>query len=531
MSDAPKSPVFTREATGLTRALSAKDVLMFNLINMGFPFILTLTYFAASLYQGIDFSLSTIIALPAVLSIALLYYMLAKTFPRAGGDYVWVSRLIHPAIGFMVSFAIFVFMLAFVGAAGASVMLFGLSTIFLNLSYVSANAMYLNLASQVTTSSAVFLNNIIILAIILLAASFQLKRTFRFMWILLGVEALGVLTFIIAMLGAGPIGFQAAFNTHSGASWQAIIDAANKSGFTTTFTGSGTLLGIAYVFLAYSGFWFSSYLGGEVKRAGESQFFGIVGSVIVFAIVAFALSNIIYYVFGAQFFNAASLLAGFGSPHYTLPSPPVASFLVIFASPNPLVAILVPLAVIVAIVGSLQSLFVATVRMVFAWSFDRVLPEKFSQLGRSGAPIYALALVGLVALVHVVSYTFAPSILTFYSYGTSGMFLAISFIGIAATIFPYRRDDLFAQATPPANKRIVGIPVISILGLIVALVGVLIAYSAAAPAFTGTAVNAQYLVFLALVFLAGLVVYGVSYYIRKRQGIDLSMILKTIPPE
>lgn len=523
--------LFAREATGLVRQLSAKDAFLFSISNMGLGYVLVLMFLGASVYQGVNFPLTILLALPAVLAISVIYYLFSVAFPRTGGEYVWVTRIIHPAIGFMVNFALFVFNLALVGTTGAWIMLFGLSTIFTNLSYATGNTAFATLASQVTTTNVVLASDLIYVAILVVAAMVGLRHSFRYLWVTFGIAVVGTIVYFVSMIGAGPSGFQAGFNAHSGASYVAVIDAANKLGLTTTSTANGTLLGVVYSFLIFVGFWFSSYVGGEVKRSDRSQLYGIVAATLIFGIISFALTAVTYYGMGGQFFNAASLLFGAGNPTYNLPSPPVPTFLIVFANPNPLVAILVPLATIATVFGGQETVVLAGVRMVFAWSFDRIVPLKFSEVGKRGSPNYALALVAFVALVYVLAYTFLSNFLTLYSYATSGIFLAISVVGIAAIAFPYRHRDWFEASPSPVNKRIAGFPIISLFGAIAAVVGVAIAYAAATPAFTGSPVNPIYLLFLLLVFVLGLMIYGASNYLRKRQGFDLSKNFKEIPPE
>jgi len=137
---------------------------------------------------------------------------------------------------------------------------------------------------------------------------------------------------------------------------------------------------------------------------------------------------------------------------YSLPQIP--TYLVIFASPKPVVAILVPIAIIAAVIGGLEAVVFGAVRMVFAWSFDRIVPTKFSEIGiRTRSPNYALALVGLVGLVYVLIYVFAANILTLYAYATSGIYLAISIVGIVAVVFPSDGMSCSTRRLPRRTKR------------------------------------------------------------------------------
>jgi amino acid transporter len=530
-----KSNVFVRDATGLVRALSARDVLMFNLLNMGLPWPLLYIFFAGATYPGIDTPVTVLIAfLPNVL-IAILYYYMTTAFPRTGGDYVWVSRIIHPAVGFMESFGVVVFFLSFLGPVSGWLMTYGFGTMFYNLAIATHNSSYLTLATEVTSQNSILLGSLTVLAIVVLAAAVGIKNTFRYTWVTFAVVSLGLAVFLLALATSSPATFQSNFNSMSGASYQGIIDAANKAGLVTVFTVSGIILGTFYSFLNYLGYNFSTYIGGEVKQSQRSQLIGVVGSVCVFAVIVFLVFEAPFAIMGGQFINSAALLASSINPaissQYTLPSPPVSSYLVIFANPSEIVAVLVPLAIIASVLGSLETIVLATVRIVFSWSFDGVVPTRLSQLSKRGSPNFVLALIAVVGLIYILISLFEANVLTFLDYATSGLYLSIAFVGLSGLIFPYRKKALF-QSTPPAvQKKVGGVPVISILGLVTFLVGVFVAIAAASPAYTGLAVNPYYVAGLASVFIGGLAIYAISYYYQKSKGVDLMLRFREIPPE
>ncbi|MGO9644584.1 MAG: amino acid permease, partial [Candidatus Bathyarchaeia archaeon] len=117
---AKETPVFIREATGLVRSLSAFD--LFNLTYgqimpaVGIVFIVSFTPFG---FPQSNMFLAFLVAIPLVaIGPAMIYSMLAAAMPRSGGDYVYVSRIIHPALGFMTSWLFTVTVISFVADAG-----------------------------------------------------------------------------------------------------------------------------------------------------------------------------------------------------------------------------------------------------------------------------------------------------------------------------------------------------------------------------------------------------------------------------
>ena len=169
---------------------------------------------------------------------------------------------------------------------------------------------------------------------------------------------------------------------------------------------------------------------------------------------------------GGQFINSAALLASSGNAAYTLPSLPVSSYLVIFANPSVIVAVLVPLAIIASVLGSLETIVLATVRIVFAWSFDGVMPTKLSLASAAGVvrPNFALALIAVIGLVYIIISIFEANVLTFLAYTTSGLYLSIAFVGLSGLLFPYRKKALFLSTPATVQRKVAGIPAIAYSG-------------------------------------------------------------------
>lgn len=535
MAEKAKPSVFVRDATGLVRQLSTRDILMFNLLNMGLIWPMLYIYFAGSTYQGVYIPLTVLAALPLTLVIALMYYFLSSAFPRTGGDYVWVGRIIHPAVGFTANFAFNAFFIGALGFVAPWVTVYGLNTLFVNLGTVTGNAGYFTLASEMTTTNAQLAGDLILLASLVLATFVGLKWTFRYQWFCFIFVLVGAVVFAAAFLTSSPSTFQSHFNATSATSYNGIISAAKNAGYLTGFTLMGTLFGSFYSFLNYLGYSFSTYLGGEVRQSQKAQYYAVIIGTLIFAAVTFLMFEIPWAVIGGSFLNSASLLAAGGNPAWSLPSAPITSYLVVFASSNPIVAVLIPIAIIMAVFGASETIIVAAVRMVFAWSFDGVIPTMFSNVSeKRGSPNNAIALVTGIAVVYVLISVYVTNILTILTYSTSGIYLAIAVTGLAAILLPYRRKQLFAQAQGPIQRRIGGVPVITLLGLGTFLTGIFVAVVAADPAIAGSPgapVNPLYIGFLAFTFLIGLLIYVASYFIQKSRGVDITLRFKEIPPE
>jgi hypothetical protein len=99
---------------------------------------------------------------------------------------------------------------------------------------------------------------------------------------------------------------------------------------------------------------------------------------------------------------------------------------------------------------------------------------------------------------------------------------------ISAIVLPFRRKNIFDAASWKA--RIGGFPVLSILGLLGAILFGYLGFNAVTnPAIGPFSFNAQ--VAIVIVVIIPIVIFATSYYYNKSHGIDLTKVWAQIPPE
>jgi amino acid transporter len=106
---------YVRRSSGLIRTISGRSALIANLVGMGILVNIFWVYYASALYPNADLPSTVFIAMVLNLLIAYVYWMLATAMPRTGGDYVYVSRIFHPALGFMENLMFVVIMISWAG--------------------------------------------------------------------------------------------------------------------------------------------------------------------------------------------------------------------------------------------------------------------------------------------------------------------------------------------------------------------------------------------------------------------------------
>ncbi|MEM4405012.1 MAG: amino acid permease, partial [Nitrososphaerota archaeon] len=108
--------VYVRRASGLIRNISAFDAMIFNIMVMAPMAILVYGVWASIIYPGAHLPATALLAIPISIIVGLFYALFSIAMPRAGGDYIWVSRILHPSLGYAINFFLFMVILSVAGA-------------------------------------------------------------------------------------------------------------------------------------------------------------------------------------------------------------------------------------------------------------------------------------------------------------------------------------------------------------------------------------------------------------------------------
>lgn len=109
--------------------------------------------------------------------------------------------------------------------------------------------------------------------------------------------------------------------------------------------------------------------------------------------------------------------------------------------------------------------------------------------------------------------------------------IAVTFLGtaVAATILPWRRPRIWANS-PAARYKVVGLPAIAIAGAATAAFILLNLYAWMTNGAYG--INDQSsLIYMGALYLLAIVIYVAAWYVRRREGVNLSQIHAEIPSE
>jgi amino acid transporter len=274
-----------------------------------------------------------------------------------------------------------------------------------------------------------------------------------------------------------------------------------------------------------------SYVAGEMRDARKS----ILSAFLLAEIATFVLLLIVgaasMLAFGPNFWYAATYLSGIGKN----PLPTAQMVLLDLGAPVignfPLIAIIF---IIIAAANWFSGTFalLAGSRKIFAWSFDRLIPAKFSNVSdRFGTPLYAVLLICILTEIYT-AFSYYGAAVYGILVGLGNIYTAL-FLGVAAVsaiVFPLRKQ-LFERMPPLVQKRLGPIPIISILGVVafVSLASIFLIGQIIPAVQQG--LNVGEAAWTLGSFFAGIPLYYIAKAYRRRSGLDLSMVYREIPPE
>ncbi len=539
------SSLFVRQSSGLVREASALDAMIFNAV-FSAPVGATLAFgifYALGTSPGADIVLALLIAFVVNIPVCIMMSMMAAAMPRTGGDYVWISRILHPAAAVFSNFSAAIS--ALIGAAfwARSFAVLAVGPTLAVLGAVTNNSGLISAGNAVSGSDATgqwwtFGLGLLLIIILAAAMSSGTKISFRVQNICWIIASIGTFFAFVALLIASSSNFIANFNafaqpfTHSANSYQAIQNAAAKAGFTFNgghlFSATIPVVAIIMTFMMWN--WWSVYMAGELKSAGKlnRQLSIMLGALVwdsLFMIVGVLL---LYRSAGEQFIASINFLTSTATG-YTLPVLPYYNLMASIAANSPIFSLLVAISFLF---WNLPAMFPNTfmpVRTIFAWAFDRILPSKLSEVNeRTHAPVPAIITASAIVLIILIWSVLSTSFFTLLSLGVLAGVVTILTVSVAAIAFPFRRPELYKNS--PANVSIAGIPVLPVVSVLSIIVIVGLAYVVLSYPQLGI-IPWQGFAFMGSLVVVGLLIFFIARAVRASQGINLDLIYRELPPE
>jgi predicted amidohydrolase len=265
---------------------------------------------------------------------------------------------------------------------------------------------------------------------------------------------------------------------------------------------------------------------GEIRLAKRTHLYSMPGAVALAVVVLLLLiptfDNVVGYDFASMPGLADPAAYGFagGAPAYPE--------LIGIAAGSAVVGVIAILGFTIALLVWLPQTLLLVSRNMFAWSFDRVMPERLSQVDpRSRSPIYAIGAMLVLSIASTAVYSFTDWFSSLSA--LVGLTLSLVVTAIAGMLLPFRQPALVEGS--PYNRRVAGIPLLTLVGGL-ALLGfadavAILLWDVGSGASLSE--DPEKLLLALGVYVAAVVIWLVARALRRREGIDLDLAYRELP--
>jgi APA family basic amino acid/polyamine antiporter len=525
--------VFVRKATGLVRGWSVRDAFIYatfaiNLVTLGWYIFA----FAPATIPNGSLLWAVVVGGAYLVFQAITYAALIAVMPRAGGDYVWMSRVLGGGVGFVLAVCGWWFILWHWVPIYANILQIQV------LQPLSAIVGWHGGLTFWVGHTGTFVASLITALLASVFIALGIRTYARIQKLCFYGGMIGLIAMAVMLLATSKAGFVHDFNTQAhklypGAgtnAYHATLTAGTK-GYTPPSIGSFNVSGVILLLplLMFFNLWsnWGATLYGEVRGASDfrKNIYAMGGALIFTTVMAVVFFLLFSKTFGWGFYQAANN-AGATGPLGVYPYP--GTFASFVLGSRVLQFIFIGLLTL-WFVGWVGSVFLSSTRVIFATAFDRILPEWVAKVSSNGVPYWALALMLLPSIPISALYAYSSKFASYTLDAT--LVIAITFLGttVSAAILPWRKPEIY-NASPIAKYKVLGLPIITFAALLFAVILVF----ALVKWFSDSAYGVNHgssLIYMACLYAVAIAIYAISRVVRRRQGMDLSMVYGEIPVE
>jgi len=537
--------LFLRKATGLVRGWSVRDSMIYAILATNFITLAIYEFaFAAPAFPQGQLITSVLISGIWVSFLVIAYSGLVVTIPRAGGDYVWQTRILGSGIGFVMSVTGWWFILwlwAPIYGNILAVQFFEPLWATLKWTWPTGGAAWFG------THNGIFVVSMITIVLAGVLVSIGMAGYARIQkWCIYG-GLVGFAVIVVLLLVNSHASFVSSFNLEAhklfgiNNAYGATQAAAAKIGFHAQPLGFGPLgptmllVPVMMFFILWPNWGATLY--GEIRGASDFRrvFTGMFGGLWITVALTVVFLLLISKTMGWAFYQNSNQLnyqVFILTPHVSTVLP-IWPYPVLFASwlvHNAAFQVALILVMSLWFFGWVGTLFLSSTRVIFAAAFDRVLPDRAAEVSeKRKVPFYSLILMLLPAVGLSAVYAYNSTFVT-YTYDAT-LVIAVTFLfsAIAVVLLPFLKKDLW-RASPASKIRVLGVQIVPAAGWItIGLLGFNL-YEWLTNASYGVN-NRDSLYYMGAMYVLAIVLYVAARVIRSRQGIDLGLINKEIPVE
>lgn len=528
--------LYARKSSGLVRTIGVFGAMVFGIhcISLSSSGLIPFSW-VAGVWPGSSIIGVLTVAMFFCLFHAYTYAVIGATMPRSAADYTLASRTLSAPLAFAASWTLVIFSAMVAGALIAWIPKTALPVLFRTMGIVTNNQSFLQFADWSVTPIGIVLIGTVCAVITFITMIMPTRTILRILEVgfFLGLFAWVILYFQLGT--AAGDAFPAAWDKFMGAgSYAGRIDLAKANGMVVNpNVAIMSLAGLIMGFWIFYGYYIPTFFAGEVKQAENTLIAGSWASLIatwaIFVVAAILLQRLV----PLEWIAAESYLSNAGVADAN-PMPWI-TFYAAILKPQILLLWIVAIAWVFTLINLAQTYFFYCSRIIFAWSFDRLIPEKVCYIHPTlNSPIIAIAIITLIAEIGVLDasgWLWPGSVmgaqLNFVFFAVCTQLVPV----LAITLFPFTKPDLFENASSFVKRKFGNVPVITVVGSITMLYLLwMIIASFLFPAVGGR-IGTGTLGTLAGFVISGLIVFYIARaYRMNKEGIDINWTFQSVPP-
>lgn len=529
--------LFIRQTSGLVRELGVPAAVGISLASVAV--VNTFINFNAGLtaFPKADMFLPLFAAAFIWLVAMFAYRNLLRAVPRAGGEYVYLSRTVSPVVGSIAGLGIavvFTYILstnAHFAAQFTPFMLSGFGAVF-------HSSALTNAGNHLTSDGAIFGISLIVMVIVALLSLTAVKLVARIIFGLIVLQVIAFIVLMIVLIAGSRTDFSsalAAYSHHQGA-YQAILNLGQHDGVAIGSSVASMVAIIPFMVLNFNGVLYSYYVGGELRRPGRTYLYASVISLVVLVVLWGGVWALLRAKVGLPFMQSQANVGAADPTGYAkitgLSSVSGGLGYGMILTTNPIARLLFATAVPLAEIAVNLAFVTVTTRVLFAQAFDRLLPVNVAKVGeRNHAPNIAIAIVLVIgaAFCLVTSFVNLSNIVALQS-----LFFALILLagGVAATFLPFKRPELITPAGLDDTAKAAFLRKVTFVGAATTLLALFTCFEIVSHTSVYGKFSWESILTLLVVLGAGPVIYAIARSIRRqRNSLDLSMAMHELPPE
>jgi len=510
----------------------------------------------------------------------------AAAMPRSGGGYVTISRVIHPVVGYISAWLMFLAEAFSYGLIGVAV--FEGIMIFFNIALAPATISF--------GATELFIGGLVIVWIFAIIALLGTKLYGRLMEVIFYIPA-AITIILFAMWAAGimnPSLIEEGVNTVIKITPKSLVDLALHSGMVEAKTGFFSAFSIALggAFWAYMGWYATTFIAGEVKEANKKlPKVLLVAGLIIMIVYLFASSLSAFSTMNVavdtttdpgnqwSFYQAYSFLS-YGDVNWTAAYKYVGvdtnvtkygkgNWTHIAESTKPefhgkeihflgawstgiasitamgmglgILAWLIALCGALWVANDIPPFLLVASRTFFAMSFDRMMPEKFAYVSeRWHAPVWAIIITAVFAIPACMAEADFPagaaSYLAFAGVVGTDIFDAffLTMFCISCMLLPLERKEIYDRAAVKHSIcSVTGLGFVATLGAAFCLYIFIKESGWIWSLFKSGAETADIVSSIGFFgcIIVGILLYVYYMYKNTTRGVDMRTLYISIPPE